>query len=72
MAVRCDTLNRTISEWGIVEGEPMLNYAKRFEREVLGQLLYPRRNSLSASYFGAVCLFRYDNTHTKYRMTTTI
>ena len=40
MAIQYDTLNRTISEWGITEGQPMLNYAERFERDVLGQLLY--------------------------------
>ena len=40
MAICYDTLNQTISEWGITEGEPMLNYAERFERDVLGQLLY--------------------------------
>ena len=41
MAMRYDTLNRIISEWGITEGEPMLNYVDRFERDVLGQLPYP-------------------------------
>ena len=41
MAVRYNTLNQTISEWGITEGEPMLNYVERLERDVLGQLLYP-------------------------------
>ena len=51
MAVRYDTLNRTISEWGIVEGEPMLNYAERFEREVLGQLLYPMEEQFKCLLF---------------------
>ena len=41
MALRYDNLNRTIFEWGIVEGESMLNYVERFEREILEKLPYP-------------------------------
>ena len=51
MAMRYDTLNRTIAEWGIREGEPMLNYAERFEREVLGQLLYPMEEQFKCLLF---------------------
>ena len=36
MAMHYDTLNRTISKWRILEGESMLNYADRFERDILG------------------------------------
>ena len=51
MAIHYNTLNGTISEWGITEGEPMLNCAERFERNVLGQLLYPMEEHFKCLLF---------------------